>query len=151
MAAHANPKNLAKHGWFAARLRRLMKEQGLRNRDLAERLGSNLTTAQTNVSSWVRAISTPGPRYREKLAKALGVTEEALYAPDEPSKVVALVPRPPSRPPSRALTVVNGQDHDDVFNVIVKQGVADLHLRVQVPVTELDRAIFGLRQLGLVR
>lgn len=162
MATRMDPKRLAKHGAFAARLRRLMQEKGLRNKDLAVLLGEKpgSSAAQTNVSTWVRALGMPGNVYRAPLAKALGVTMEELYERTEPTKVVALVqrnsPGEPVKARSQALVPVpvNGKGHPDnfeMFSVMVTQGTAELELRVRLPVAELDRAIFGLRQLGLVR
>lgn len=147
MTSKTRVKDIAKFGWFAARLRRLMSEQNLRARDLADRMGGNRSSTQTNISGWVRALGMPGPRYRAKLAKALGVPTEDLYRPSE--QALAVVPEKRSK----ALAVIppHANGHDDVLAVTVKQGVAELRLHAHVPVAELDRVIFGLRQLGVVR
>jgi transcriptional regulator with XRE-family HTH domain len=147
--AKLDPKKIARNGWFAARLRRLMKEQGLRNKDLADRMqkaglkGSHVS-AQTNVSTWVRAVGFPGNLYRTALAKALGVAEEELYAKPEAGQELVPVK------PGRALVPVPTNGHENTFNVVAKQGLAELRLHVAIPVAQLDRVIFGLRQLGIL-
>jgi hypothetical protein len=154
-------KNVAKYGWFAARLRRLMKERHLRSVDLARQIveitKGNLTAAQTNISTWARALGLPGPSYRKPLARVLGVPEAELYArntnTDAPSPGPA--PRQDLALYEAAMPVPQGAANgagvfEPSFTVAVAHGVADVRLHTQLPLAELERLILGLRQLGVI-
>ncbi len=60
---------------FPTKLKQRLKEMGLSQADLAERVG----TSQSQVSDWVRKKSEPTVRYGAKVAEALGVTMDYLF------------------------------------------------------------------------
>ena len=63
---------------FPSKLKRRLKEMGMSQSELAERVG----TSQSQVSDWVRKKSEPTVRYGAKVAEALGVTMDYLFRDD---------------------------------------------------------------------
>lgn len=55
-------------------LRRLLAETGMTQREAADRAG----TTKENINRWVNEVSIPDPPYYKKLAKLLGMTDEAF-------------------------------------------------------------------------
>lgn len=66
---------------FARRLQAFMDDKGWNQAELARRTAEHCRTGKfgrDNVSSYIRAISLPGPVYLKAIAKALGVEKEDL-------------------------------------------------------------------------
>jgi hypothetical protein len=94
-------RQAAKFAPIAALIREQMRTLSLTRETLASQF-PNPQAFKSNLSIWLAAKGTPGPRYRGKLAEVLGIAPEQLLANGaaKPSKALALLPqaKPTAKP-----------------------------------------------------
>ena len=98
---------LARNGRVAGLLQDAMQRQGLTSSGLGQKVAANNKNPSALVSTWIGARGAIGPKYREPVAKALGLNASDL-APDDPIEApplpaAKLPPRAAARPPAPAI------------------------------------------------
>lgn len=73
----ATPEQIAKYGHTAALIRKYMEERNMRGPAFAEALGMDVKHL-AQLYKWMGAKAGPGPMYRKKVAKLLGVPVETI-------------------------------------------------------------------------
>ena len=97
LAVPPTPREMAQFGHFAAILRNFMNERGWNAPQFMKEIGAPDGAAQ--IYKWIAAKGAPGPKYRNKVAKLLGVPvseirKQSLMAPNRPT--MEIVDQPPS-------------------------------------------------------
>lgn len=140
------PEEVAKHGHIAAAIRKWLADHDARYPDLARELGWKNIRHLSQIYKWGGAKQAPGPMFRGKLAKVLGVEEDYLLPRKDGETRLPPVPNIPTAHPT-----YRKPDGGPVLQfAVAADGEARIRFDITLPIAQAMPLLRVLLDAGLL-